>query len=138
VDDCADQLDLSRQAKQKYRSTTEYDESYTPHHLPFIYKCTVGILRKDLKHKTTIHHRHGRASDSNLPPSWLGDARIDPGRTAQLSMPPILVRPALWILTQASLIFVRTTLLLWRRFLVLACMPNCRSLGPAKVCRFSG
>jgi hypothetical protein len=59
--------------------------------------------------------------DSNLA-SRLGNPRVGPGRTAQLSILPILVCPALWILTQASLIFMGTvtlaTLFLWRIFVI--------------------
>jgi hypothetical protein len=63
------------------------------------------------------------ASDSNFA-SWLGDTRIVLGCTALISTLPILVQPALRILAQTSLVFMRTVtfaaLLLGRRFFVIA------------------
>jgi hypothetical protein len=52
----------------------------------------------------------------------LGNPRIGLGHTARLSILPTLVSPALWILTQASLIFMGTvtlaTLFLWHIFVI--------------------
>jgi len=58
---------------------------------------------------TTSAHRFminfDLASDRNLA-SWLGDTGIDLRCTTLLSTLPILVRPALWIFTQTSFIFM--------------------------------
>jgi hypothetical protein len=93
-------------------------------------------VRPTIRHKKHKHFHHIRCAfnsdltlDSNLA-SRLGNPRIGPGHTAQLSILPILVCPALWILAQASLIFMGTvtlaTFLLWRRFFVIARMLNGR------------
>lgn len=64
-------------------------------------------------------------SDRNLA-SWLGDTRIDLGCTALLSTLPILIHPALWILTQTSLVLMRpmtlATLPLGGHFFIITCM----------------
>lgn len=106
---------------------------YTPPSLLLQMHC----VRPTIRHKNInnfLHHircvfNSDLTLDSNLA-SRLGNPRIGPGRTAQLSILPILVCPALWILTQASLIFMGTvtlaTLLLWRRLFVIARMLNGR------------
>ena len=112
--------------------TKNNDKGYTPPSL----LLQIHWVRPTIRHKniTTSFH-HGRCTfnsdlslDSNLA-SGLGNPRNGPGRTARLSILPILVSPTLWILAQASLIFMGTvtlaTLFLWR-IIVIARMLNGR------------